>query len=81
MLRSFTKVKGFRNTSTLFNYSTQKFPSVTEPSVTLYDIERNKVNTGDLFSKGRHIIIGIPGAFTPVCSNKHVPVGNSFLLA
>lgn len=31
------------------------------------------VNTGELFATGRHIIFGLPGAFTPTCSNEQCP--------
>lgn len=27
----------------------------------------------DLFGQGRHVIFGLPGAFTPTCSAKHLP--------
>ena len=27
-----------------------------------------KVNSGELFGKGKHIIFAVPGAFTPGCS-------------
>mmetsp|Transcript_14951 Transcript_14951/g.30189 ORF Transcript_14951/g.30189 Transcript_14951/m.30189 type:complete len:335 (+) Transcript_14951:137-1141(+) len=32
-----------------------------------------RVETTELFGKGLHILIGLPGAFTPTCSSKHVP--------
>ncbi|XP_041355056.1 peroxiredoxin-5, mitochondrial-like isoform X2 [Gigantopelta aegis] len=44
------------------------------PSVVLYEGNpENKVNTSDLFSKGKCIIFGIPGAFTPTCTKSHAP--------
>ncbi|CAG5116141.1 unnamed protein product, partial [Candidula unifasciata] len=43
------------------------------PSVTLYErTPDNKVNTNE-FCKGRVIMFGLPGAFTPTCSKDHVP--------
>ncbi|XP_076442627.1 peroxiredoxin-5, mitochondrial-like [Babylonia areolata] len=42
------------------------------PSVDLYENNPgNKVNTSDL--KGKVIIFGVPGAFTPTCNNDHAP--------
>jgi len=44
------------------------------PSVDLFDGTPNdKVNTGADLSKGTTVIFGVPGAFTPTCSNDHVP--------
>lgn len=31
------------------------------------------VATGDLFSKGTVVLVGLPGAFTPTCNDHHVP--------
>ncbi len=31
------------------------------------------VSTRELFAHGRTIVLGIPGAFTPVCTKEHVP--------
>jgi len=28
----------------------------------------NKVNSGETFGKGKHVIFAVPGAFTPGCS-------------
>ncbi|XP_033735693.1 peroxiredoxin-5, mitochondrial-like isoform X1 [Pecten maximus] len=44
------------------------------PVVDLFeDTPDNKVNTKDAFTKGKHIIFGVPGAFTPGCSKTHLP--------
>ncbi|CAG5123426.1 unnamed protein product [Candidula unifasciata] len=43
------------------------------PSVDLFEgAPDKKVNTSE-FSKGKVVIFGVPGAFTPTCSNDHVP--------
>lgn len=31
------------------------------------------VDTGKLFGEGRHVIFGLPGAYTPTCSNEQCP--------
>ncbi len=31
------------------------------------------VNTGAHFAKGRHVLFGLPGAYTPTCSNEQCP--------
>lgn len=33
----------------------------------------NKLDPAELFKSGRHVIFGVPGAFTPTCSNVHLP--------
>jgi len=44
------------------------------PAVDLFDGKPDvKVNTGAELSKGKTVIFGVPGAFTPTCSNDHVP--------
>ncbi|XP_005103069.1 peroxiredoxin-5, mitochondrial [Aplysia californica] len=43
------------------------------PSVDLFEGAPDaKVNTGD-FGKGKVVIFGVPGAFTPTCSKDHAP--------
>ena len=32
-----------------------------------------KVSAGQVFSHSRSVVLGVPGAFTPVCSLQHVP--------
>ncbi|XP_046336903.1 peroxiredoxin-5, mitochondrial-like isoform X2 [Haliotis rufescens] len=44
------------------------------PAVDLYEGDPGtKVNTKDLFGKGKSVIFAVPGAFTPTCSEKHAP--------
>jgi peroxiredoxin len=48
----------------------------TLPNVTLRMVtaEGPKPTTpAELFGKGKHVLFGVPGAFTPVCSNTHLP--------
>lgn len=35
--------------------------------------EVNTVRSQDVFARCRAVVIGVPGAFTPVCTRKHVP--------
>jgi glutaredoxin/glutathione-dependent peroxiredoxin len=47
------------------------FPSV---DVTFYNGNIwSKVNTTDIFKEKNSILIGIPGAFTPICTSAHLP--------
>jgi len=45
------------------------------PSVEVFENDpKTKVNLSDLFAKSkRAVLIGVPGAFTPGCSQKHLP--------
>ncbi|OWF44860.1 peroxiredoxin-5, mitochondrial-like [Mizuhopecten yessoensis] len=44
------------------------------PDVDLYENEPgNKVNAAKQFATGKHVIFGVPGAFTPGCSKTHLP--------
>ena len=46
----------------------------TLPSVELQEnTPANKVNIRDLFKGKKGIIFGVPGAYTPTCSNSHLP--------
>jgi peroxiredoxin len=35
--------------------------------------EASEVNTTDLFASGKSVLFGLPGAFTPTCSQAHLP--------
>jgi len=46
------------------------------PSVTVKTViggEVAEVNTSELFATGKSVIFGLPGAFTPTCSQSHLP--------
>jgi peroxiredoxin len=46
------------------------------PDVTLYTMKDGKpeaVQTGELFKGKKVAFFGVPGAFTPTCSQKHLP--------
>jgi 2-Cys peroxiredoxin 5 len=46
------------------------------PAVMLGRLENNAirtVSTAELFAYGQAVIMGIPGAFTPVCTQLHIP--------
>jgi 2-Cys peroxiredoxin 5 len=44
------------------------------PSATLHNgSPGQKVDAAELFASGRHILFGVPGAFTPGCSRTHLP--------
>lgn len=45
-----------------------------QPPITLFDADTKEPVTTDALFKGKKVVVfGVPGAFTPVCSNKHVP--------
>ncbi|MGX5175524.1 redoxin family protein [Aliikangiella sp. IMCC44653] len=35
--------------------------------------EMQDINTGELFGSGKSVLFGVPGAFTPTCSEAHLP--------
>lgn len=46
------------------------------PSITLKRLSADgmsDVDTGELFAGKKTVMFGVPGAFTPTCSNKHLP--------
>jgi glutaredoxin/glutathione-dependent peroxiredoxin len=48
----------------------------TIPSATVKTInagEANEVDTATLFGNGKSVLFGLPGAFTPTCSQAHLP--------
>ncbi len=43
------------------------------PDVTLKTVDMKDITTGEIFSGKRVVIFAVPGAFTPTCSNQHLP--------
>lgn len=46
------------------------------PSATVAEVRRvavKAIDTHDLFRDRRAVMVGVPGAFTPVCTEKHLP--------
>jgi peroxiredoxin 5 len=44
------------------------------PSATLHEgSPGNKHDPAELFASGKHVLFGVPGAFTPGCSKTHLP--------
>jgi len=43
------------------------------PDVKIVETPGTDVQTGEVFGKGKIILFGVPGAFTPGCSKTHMP--------
>lgn len=46
------------------------------PPIELCELDGNvmlPVNTEQLFAGVRAVVLGVPGAFTPVCTSRHIP--------
>ncbi len=48
-----------------------EIPNVIVHSMSLNGLEA--IHTNDLFATGKVLLFGVPGAFTPTCSQQHVP--------
>jgi peroxiredoxin len=46
---------------------------IPDASVQVIDGDVRKCHTGELFATRKVVMFGVPGAFTPTCSNKHLP--------
>jgi len=46
---------------------------IPDVSVQLIDDSIKKCRTSELFAAKKVLLFGVPGAFTPTCSNKHLP--------
>jgi len=54
----------------------QSLPTSTVPDVRLGFLENGEIRSisaSELLAHGRTVILGVPGAFTPVCTQRHIP--------
>lgn len=45
----------------------------TIPDVTIKTVDMKDITTSEIFSGKRVVLFAVPGAFTPTCSNEHLP--------
>ena len=43
------------------------------PEVTIKTVDMKDITTSEIFSGKRVVLFAVPGAFTPTCSNEHLP--------
>jgi peroxiredoxin len=53
--------------------SIQAGDTIPDVSVQRLDGDIQPAQTTELFAAGKVLLFGVPGAFTPTCSNKHLP--------
>lgn len=53
--------------------SIQLGQSLPDIEIRAIDGEIRTVHTGELFARRKVVLFAVPGAFTPTCSNKHLP--------
>jgi peroxiredoxin len=46
---------------------------IPDVAIRVVDSELQTRQTGELFADRKVVLFGVPGAFTPTCSNKHLP--------
>ena len=51
----------------------KKGEKLPEAKLVILEKEHKEVNTSKILNSGKVILFGLPGAFTPTCSNKHFP--------
>jgi len=51
----------------------KKGEKLPEAKLIMLGKEHKEVNTSEILNSGKVILFGLPGAFTPTCSNKHFP--------
>ena len=44
-----------------------------DEKVFIIDKQHKEIPVSEILNKGKVILFGVPGAFTPTCSNKHLP--------
>ncbi len=44
-----------------------------DAKVFIIDKQHKEILTSEILNKGKVILFGVPGAFTPTCSNQHLP--------
>ena len=44
-----------------------------DSKVFILEKQHKEISTNEILNKGKVILFGLPGAFTPTCSNKHLP--------
>lgn len=47
--------------------------TIPDCTIQLIDGDMRPCQTGELFAERKVLLFGVPGAFTPTCSNKHLP--------
>ena len=56
----------------------KKGEKLPEARLVMLGKEHKEINTSEILNSGKVILFGLPGAFTPTCSAKHLP---GFVLA
>eukprot|EP01027_Heterolobosea_sp_BB2_P024088 GEZU01036256.1.p1 GENE.GEZU01036256.1~~GEZU01036256.1.p1 ORF type:complete len:196 (+),score=69.46 GEZU01036256.1:27-590(+) len=72
----FFPIKSFKS-STPFRFMRAMYVTAKDikiPSGVRVFLNKEKTTTDQIFAPGKRVVVfGVPGAFTPVCSSKHVP--------